>query len=82
MNITESELLQAIQDAMQATPDNPSGALTREDLQDQLELSTYSVRKFLKQLHKAGKLEVVKVYRETIDGVKRPTPAYRIRSET
>ena len=79
-DMSESELLEALQAAMQAAGqgDEAPGAMTTAELADETGWSTARVRRGLKALKRAGRLERVYVQREALDDSMRPTPAYRI----
>ena len=79
-DMTESELLQALQDALEAAAENEDadGALTVTELSDQLDWYREKVCKWLRSLNRQGRLECIKVRRPAIDGSIRVSPAYRV----
>ena len=81
MNITENELIKAIQDAMTSTPDNPSGAMTTSDLVDAMGIGERKVLRLMKELKAAGVVEVTRVYRENIFGVVRQYNAFVLKQK-
>lgn len=76
--MTSEELIAELAAIMSA--DGPEDAYTTGDLCELLGLSAGSVRRRLKVLAKAKRLQVVTVQRQAIDGVYYPTTAYRIKS--
>lgn len=58
--------------------DSPEGYYTTEELGEIMGLSISAVRRRLKVLNKAGRLQVVKKSVASMDGVIRPVQAYRI----
>ena len=81
--VTEAELLQALQDALQQALTNPDadGALTVHELEDALGWDVAKVRKTLRTLKNGGHLKSVKVRRVAIDDSVRVVPAYRLIGE-
>lgn len=81
-SVTEVELLKALQDALeQAGNEHADGAMTVSELADELGWYRNKVLRFLKSLKAQGKLEVIKVHREALDGSQRVSPAYRFKME-
>ena len=78
--MSERELLEALRAATRtAEPGGEAaGAMTTAELADETGWSTARVRRGLKALKRAGRLETVYVRREALDDSMRPTPAYRI----
>ena len=81
-DLTEGELLQALQaalqEAQQAEAEGADGALTARELTDVLGWYSGRVHRWLRTLKDQGKLEVIKVHREAVDGSSRVSPAYRL----
>jgi len=75
--ITESQLIAALQEA-RAEARTPDGALTTQELAEELNWSGAKVRKRLRALKAAGQLEIVRVVRENLAGAEQPLPGYRI----
>lgn len=80
LELTESELLQAIEDAAAAhnTPDDPDGAFRVVEVAEALGWSTKRVVSALWRVQAAGKLQRTKVWRIDLAGRRMPVPAYRI----
>lgn len=77
MEFTESDLINALE-AARITNTNAAGALTMHELRATTGRSLTVLRRQLWELKTAGRLEVVRVMTERIDGVMTGTTAYRI----
>ena len=77
VTVTQSELIAALQAAMEQ-PDDPEGAVTTAELAEQLGWHVVKVRDELGKLDRAGRLECVKVIRRDITGRVGNRPAYRL----
>lgn len=75
--MNESDILRELESAI-AAAGNPEGAYTTQELGEALGLGEEAVRRRLKALKRAGRLEVLTVRRENINGVMDHRPAYRI----
>ena len=78
MKITESEIIEAIR-AAQSTFDSPDDAFTVGELSVAMHLSIPIVREYLLALKATGKLEMILVKRESLDGRMRAVPLYRVK---
>jgi hypothetical protein len=79
LDLTESELLQAIADAAaHNTPDDPDGAFRVAEVAEALGWSGKRVIHALYKVQAAGKLQRCKVWRIDLAGRRMPVPAYRI----
>lgn len=81
IRITENELVDALLAAIR--PEDTSderGAMTVKELADATGRADLFVRRNIKALLGAGKMEVVKVRRPAIDGSLRVLPAYRLKA--
>lgn len=78
--MTENELLEALYQALDKPVENndPPGAMTRQELQESLGWSDKRILKELHRLNDEGRLESVMVSRETLTGIWRKIPAYRL----
>ncbi len=74
--MTEDEILHELE-AMRLF-DGPEDAYTTDELCDMLGLEAQAVRRRLKVAKKAGRLEVVDIQRERLDGLPSRTRGYRI----
>ncbi len=78
MKVTQGDLLEALQQAMT----RPMGeAPTVGELARGTGQSEHTVRRALKEMQDAGRLEVVRVRRLALDGVERQVPGYRIKAK-
>jgi predicted ArsR family transcriptional regulator len=77
--VTESELLRALQAALSAAPEGATGAMTTRELCEALDLYPEKVRRGLRALSAQGRLEIVRVKRQGLDGRMSYRPAYRLR---
>jgi hypothetical protein len=77
--ITEQELLDALRQALTASPEYPDDARTTEELMDLTGYTYKRVIAMLKALRKRGECECIRVKRENIIGVLVPVPAWRVR---
>ena len=75
--MTESQLIAALQ-AARTEAKTADGALTTQELMERLGWSSEKVRKRLRALKIAGKLEVVKVTRYNLSDAEQLIPGYRI----
>lgn len=80
-DITGSEILQAIEDAMQQTETSRAEGLTLNELEEATGLSKYRLRKLIRLLFDMNRVEVSKVQRKTIAGAFFPVPAYKMRGD-
>lgn len=78
MIVTESELLDALRDALIPVAGTEDGYTTRE-LSEKLGRSTQIVRRALQAAMREGRIEYVKVTRMQINGVPSKTDGYRLR---
>ena len=76
-SVTEAQLFQALQDAL-VLKDGEDGTTTAE-LVEATGMTVSKILKALGRLKKDGKLEHVRVMRETIDGRTHPRPGYRLK---
>ena len=75
--MTRDEILAEFESILAVQAD-PEGYLTAEDFAEVMGLGKVAVQKRLKVVQRAGRLSVVKVKRQAIDGRLMHTPAYRI----
>lgn len=75
--MTEAALLDALREARQAF-ENPEGALTANELAEQMRCPITEARRKIGLLLKQRKAECVRVKRERIDGRMQYVPAYRL----
>lgn len=73
---TVDAIIAAIQSATDSEPD---GVVTMLELCERTGWHIDKGRAEIKRLMLAGRIEVVKVWRPAIDGVKRAAPAYRLK---
>lgn len=73
--ITESELLQQVRDALDFT-ETEDGAMSVLQLADALNISPEAVRHRLRKLMEEGTIETVRVKRRKMNGVVSPQIAY------
>lgn len=73
----EVAILKAIRDADLALEEEKADALTGPEIAEKLSVSESTVRRRLRALLKLGKVEVVRVRREGIDGRIQPVTAYK-----
>lgn len=80
MNISQDEILAALQQAMDipATNGNGPAGVTVGELAVEGK-SVMSVRRDLAALIKAGKAEAIRVKRMRMDGIWAPVPGYRLK---
>lgn len=76
-SMTEAQLLEELQQALVLT--DAEEASTVREIADRLGVSPKTVRERLRALKRAGRLECVTVYRESIDGRMTPVPGFRLR---
>ena len=81
-SVTEGELLEALRAALESARSEGqttevAGALTVAELGTELGWNRQRVRDVLGMLKARGHLEVTRVLRESLDGVRRSVPAYR-----
>lgn len=79
--VTRNDLLDAVQNALRPTPENPAGALTTEALRAETGCGINTLRRVLGDLKRAGVLECVTVYEENLAGNMSPKPAYRLKGQ-
>ena len=77
--ITESELLDALREALEPTEDS-DGAMTAKEIMVHLNLSERRAYRLIHEMNEAGSLEPVKVRRVTIAGHVQRTTAYRLKN--
>ena len=77
VNITTDELLLAIQQALGSA--NDEGARTVAEICEKTGRGATKIRQTLGEMARAGRLEVVRVRRPSIDGRSSSVPAYRLR---
>ena len=70
-------MIAALQEA-RAEARTPDGAMTTQELTEELGWSGAEVRRRLRALKAAGQLEIVRVVRENLAGAEQPLPGYRI----
>ena len=75
--VTEAELLQQVQKALDA-PTLKDGAMSVVELSEELDMSASAVRKRLKKMLAAGTVEVVYVKRRAMHGVISKRVAYKL----
>ena len=73
---TEAELLQHVQEALDAPP-SEDGAMSVLELADSLDISPAAVRKRLRKLIASGSVELVRVRRTAMHGIVARRMAYR-----
>lgn len=78
MQITEAEILAAITEALPARADRPRGAFRIEEAMEASGKSRRVVITALHTLKAAGRLEIVPITIERLDGKRLPTTGYRI----
>lgn len=69
------DLLRALEQAQK----HENNGVTTQELADSIGWSTKRVLKRLKELKAEGRLEVVKVYRESLTGIITPRPGFRLK---
>ena len=79
MKITENELIDALRNASRRTADNPDGAMTSHEMGEALGLSHRTIIEYLRKFKRTGRLEIVRVSREGIDGRVSPVTGYRVK---
>ena len=72
---TEAELLQHVQEALDAPP-SEDGAMSVLELSDSLDISPAAVRKRLRKLIASGSVELVRVRRMSLHGIVQKRIAY------
>lgn len=77
-SITHDELLQALVDALQPQCDG-DGLMTARELEERLGWSQKRTYRALRQLRKAGRLQVIMVRRTRLDGNLQWAPGYRLK---
>ena len=77
VNVTEAELLQQVQEALDA-PTLKDGAMSVVELSEKLDMSASAVRKRLKKMLASGTVEIVRVKRRAMHGVVSRRVAYRL----
>jgi DNA-binding transcriptional regulator PaaX len=80
IELTEQDLIEAILTAQAAAAGGDAGALTIRELVERTGLSTDRVRTKLHGLQNAGRLEVCRVLRMTLDERTQLVPAYRLKT--
>lgn len=79
-NITQSEILEALQQALGGTgPEDPASAVTVAQLCASTGFGRSKIRNDLRALYDAGKVEVVHIRGKMMDGRACMTPAYRLK---
>lgn len=84
LTFSEDELIQALLQAAASDGDRPAGAMTRQQIQDALTDQTgrpWSERRvirWLKDLKRDGRIEVVQIPDERLDGLPCTKPGYRL----
>ena len=73
---TEAELLQHVQEALDAPP-SEDGAMSVIELSDSLDISPAAVRTRLRKLIASGSVELVRVRRTALHGIVARRVAYR-----
>jgi predicted ArsR family transcriptional regulator len=76
LNLTESQLLEALREAMGAQPDQSS--VTTTELMERFGLSEGTVRRRLKPLIRSGKLVATRKVVTDMAGRPQPVPAYKL----
>jgi len=74
--VTEAELLEQVQEALDAPP-SEDGAMSVIELSDALDMTPSSVRGRLRKLIAAGSVELVRVRRRALHGIVSRRVAYR-----
>lgn len=80
LTITENELVEALRDAMSAGLADPTDARTTGEMAAAIGRADKFVRDNVRKLIAEGRVELVKVKRQGIDGRMNWVPAYRIRA--
>jgi DNA-binding transcriptional regulator PaaX len=78
IEITESELLEALRTARPTADTGPADACTLLELADAMAVNERTARKALHRLWRAGRIECVRVTRPAMDGRLSNVPAYRV----
>lgn len=84
LNITESDILKLLTEARDTPtlPDDPPGALTCEDMANELGLSVKTVRRWIREFQRRQiPLEIVSVMRRNIIGKPYQAPAFILRGK-
>ena len=76
--MTAEELLSELESVLAEAGRGPDDAYTREELEEILGLGESAVRRRLRAMKKAGRLQIVTVVRENVAGEPSRRPAYRI----
>lgn len=79
MNITESEILEAIAAAIGSSPQSAEG-MTGPELAVKMGVAPTTVRDYLRKMIAGGRMEPCRVQRKCLDGRVRHTPAYRMKA--
>mgnify|MGYP003148644927 FL=1 len=74
--VTEAELLEQVQEALDAPP-SEDGAMSVVELSEALDIPESSVRKRLRKLLVSGSVELVKVRRVALNGLVSRRVAYK-----
>jgi DNA-binding Lrp family transcriptional regulator len=80
MTITEGEILEALQSALQHPAHEDDGAVTVLEIAEKEGMSIATVRRGMKRLIGQGKATCVHVRRVAMDGRLQRVPGYRIRA--
>lgn len=78
--MTGEELIAELEALYSANCAGPDDVFTVTELADLMGLGEKSIRRRLRQAKKLGRLDVIMVVRENLNGVAVPVPAYRLRS--
>lgn len=79
IELTEQDLIEAVLEAQAARAEGAEGALTMRELIKQTGWGERRVQLRLDELKCGGRLDVVRVNREALDGRMVRVPAYRLR---
>ena len=79
--MTEAELIRELETLYQQAGAGPDDAFTVEELGDIMDLGEKAVRRRLRRVKQAGRLEAMFVMREALNGTVVRVPAYRLRPE-
>lgn len=80
IELTESDLIAALLEA-RGEPGNADGALTMREIVQQTQWGERRLQLKLEEMKRAGRIEVVRVEREALDGRLVRVPGYRLRGE-
>lgn len=76
--MTEAELLTALQESLRQAAEGPDGAMTTREIRKELGVGVRQAREIIRTLTEQGRIRPVRVKRPAIDGVMRPSTAYQM----